>query len=154
MPGSATRAKRQQGSTSDSPTRSYQDESHKPELVFALTRFEGMAGFRDVEKSAQILRALHLPWADDVAWRLESGPAFQTLHAVVAEMLAMSGPGLVDLLAEIGAASVRAEARGHRRRSARPDARGIASASPGRAPGSSRRPRRWSSATPRIRACW
>jgi mannose-6-phosphate isomerase len=27
------------------PTRSYQDPWHKPELLFALTRFEGMAGF-------------------------------------------------------------------------------------------------------------
>ena len=96
-----------------SPARSYQDESHKPELVFALTRFEGMAGFRDVEKSAQILRALHLPWADDVARQLESGPASQTLRAVVTDMLARSGPELTELLAELGAASVRAEERGH-----------------------------------------
>lgn len=96
-----------------SPTRNYQDDSHKPELVFALTRFEGMAGFREVEKSAQILRSLHLPWADEVARQLESGPASQTLRAVVTDMLARSGPELAELLGELGAASVRAEARGH-----------------------------------------
>src|SRR4051812_18807379 len=48
------------------PRRNYRDEFHKPELVLALTRFEGMAGFRDVEKSAQILRLLDSPWARQV----------------------------------------------------------------------------------------
>ena len=40
------------------PERSYQDPFHKPELIFALTRFEGMAGFRDTANSAEILRLL------------------------------------------------------------------------------------------------
>src|SRR3954447_9392828 len=71
------------------PDRSYQDEFHKPELIFALTRFEGMAGFREVERSAQILRLLELPWADEIAERLETGPAFQALHGVVSDLLAM-----------------------------------------------------------------
>lgn len=98
----------------DAPERNYRDEFHKPEMVFALTRFEGMAGFRDVGRSAQILRLLDLPWADEVAWRLESGPAFQALHGVVAEMLSMGGDDLADLLATLGAAALRAEERGHR----------------------------------------
>jgi mannose-6-phosphate isomerase len=85
-----------------SPTRNYKDDFHKPELVFALTRFEGMAGFRDVHKSAQILGFLDLPWADDVARRLESGPAFQTLRSVATDMLALSGDLLADLLRSLG----------------------------------------------------
>ena len=84
------------------PERSYQDPFHKPELIFALTRFEGMAGFRDTAKSAEILRLLDHPWADEIAWRLESGPAFQTLRAVVTDMLSLSGHDLVCLLAELG----------------------------------------------------
>ena len=96
------------------PNRSYQDRFHKPEMVLALTRFEGMAGFRDVEKTAQILRMLGLPWADDVAGRLATGPAFQALRAVVTDMLAMQGPELVDLLASVRKAALDAEARGHR----------------------------------------
>ncbi|MFC7493232.1 MULTISPECIES: mannose-6-phosphate isomerase, class I [unclassified Nocardioides] len=105
-----------------SPTRCYQDKFHKPELILAVTRFEGMAGFRDVESSARILRLLDVPWADDVAWRLEEGSAFQTLREVVTEMLAMEGPGLAKLLSEIRTAAVRAEERGHREdlRSGRP----------------------------------
>jgi mannose-6-phosphate isomerase len=97
-----------------SPQRSYQDRFHKPEMIYALTRFEGMAGFRDVRNSAQILRWLDVPWADDVAWQLEDGPAFQTLRTVVTDMLAMEGPGLTKLLGEIRVAAARAEERGHR----------------------------------------
>ena len=42
-----------------------------PEMIYALTRFEGMAGFRDVLKTAAILRGLGVPWLDEVAARLE-----------------------------------------------------------------------------------
>jgi mannose-6-phosphate isomerase len=66
----------QEGTPIGAPDRSYQDRHHKPELILALTRFEGMAGFRDVEKSARILRMLQHPWADEVADERESGPAF------------------------------------------------------------------------------
>jgi mannose-6-phosphate isomerase len=98
----------------DAPERNYRDHWHKPELVYALTRFEGMAGFRDVEKSAELLRLLNLPWADDVALQLESGPAFQALRGVVTETLALHGKGLRRLLHELGIAAVHAEGRAHR----------------------------------------
>ena len=96
------------------PERSYQDQFHKPELIYALTRFEGMAGFRETEASARILRMLDVPWADESAWRLEDGPAYQALRGVVTDMLAMQGPELEKLLAEIRVAAGRAEERGHR----------------------------------------
>jgi mannose-6-phosphate isomerase len=98
----------------ESPERSYKDPWHKPELLFALTRFEGMAGFRDVPGTAALLRLLHLPWADDVARRLEDGPAHQTLEAVTTETLALSGRGLARTLRDVGHAARHAEARGRR----------------------------------------
>lgn len=98
------------------PDRSYQDESHKPELVVALTRFEGMAGFRDVGKSAAILRMLGLPWADAVADDLTVGEPEKALHTVVAGLLALPGDEVAVLLTEVSAAARRAEAEGHRRR--------------------------------------
>ncbi|MFC9836877.1 mannose-6-phosphate isomerase, class I [Rhodococcus sp. NPDC127530] len=42
----------------DSPVRNYRDDNHKPELVVALTRFEALAGFRDVRRTVELLRAL------------------------------------------------------------------------------------------------
>ena len=96
------------------PDRSYQDMFHKPELIYALTRFEGMAGFRDVESSVRILRMLDVPWADETAWQLEDGPAYQALRGVVSEMLAMSGPEVEKVLSDLRVAAGRAEERGHR----------------------------------------
>lgn len=98
----------------DAPTRSYLDQQHKPELVFALTRFEGMAGFRDVEKSAEILRLLGAPWADHLAQRLEAGPAVQALRAVTTDLLATSADRTEEVLRDIGRAAANAEAVRHR----------------------------------------
>src|SRR6478752_4207325 len=97
-----------------SPERSYQDRHHKPEMIVAITRFEGMAGFRDLEKTARILRLLEHPWADRVAKDLESAPPFQALHGVVSEVLGQDGGALRGLIGEIAAAATAAEARGHR----------------------------------------
>ncbi|MBZ5738513.1 mannose-6-phosphate isomerase, class I [Nocardioides mangrovi] len=96
------------------PDRSYQDHFHKPEMIVAITRFEGMAGFRDVEKTVRILRLLEHPWADRTAKELEAAPPFQALHSVVSQILAESGAGLRDLIGEIAVAATAAEARGHR----------------------------------------
>jgi mannose-6-phosphate isomerase len=95
------------------PERSYQDSFHKPEMIVAITRFEGMAGFRDVEKTVRILRLLEHPWADRVAKELETAPPFQALHTVVSEILDQGGEGLEQLVGEIAAAATVAEERGH-----------------------------------------
>ena len=40
------------------PTRNYRDRSHKPELLVALGQFEALAGFRSVEDTVELMRAL------------------------------------------------------------------------------------------------
>src|SRR4051794_33616207 len=98
--------------------RSYQDASHKPELIYALTRFEGMAGFRDTTRTAAILRMFELPWLDAVAAELAVTPTpFQSLRRVVSEMLATSGEELHERLQQLRIAAEGAEARAHRPRS-------------------------------------
>ena len=97
----------------DAPERNYRDPFHKPELIFAVTRFEGMAGFRDVDKTAAILRLLDTPWADQTAHRLTDGPAYQALRAVVTDLLAMGPDALCAVLANIAHAAQDAEQRGH-----------------------------------------
>ncbi len=100
----------------DAAERNYRDSFHKPELVLAVTRFEGMAGFREIDKTTRILRLLGTPWAEATADRLADGPAYQALHAVVSDILAM-GPGeLAAALADIRSAAQGAEERSHRHR--------------------------------------
>ncbi|MFE4198446.1 mannose-6-phosphate isomerase, class I [Paenarthrobacter sp. NPDC056912] len=43
------------------PQRSFKDKHHKPEMVFAITSFEGLAGFRPLREVALILEALGKP---------------------------------------------------------------------------------------------
>ena len=95
--------------------RSYQDASHKPELIYALTRFEGMAGFRDTANTAVILRMFQLPWLDAVAADLtDTLTPFQSLRRVVTEMLSTSGGELHERLRQLRVAAEEAEARAHR----------------------------------------
>jgi mannose-6-phosphate isomerase len=95
----------------DAPTRSYPDPWHKPELVVALSRFDGVAGFRDVGRTAGILRLLSLPWADEVAGRLLNGPPELALRSVVTDTLALSGPALSELVGDVGAAARRSSVK-------------------------------------------
>lgn len=97
-----------------SPERSYQDTSRKPELLFALTRFEGMAGFRDAARSAALLRLLPVPWAQETAERLVDGAADVALRSVVNSTLHLAGKPLARLLTDLGDAARHAEARARR----------------------------------------
>ncbi|AKH65204.1 MULTISPECIES: mannose-6-phosphate isomerase [Photorhabdus] len=42
----------------DSPERNYKDDNHKPELVYALTPFRAMNGFRPLNEIAQLLEVV------------------------------------------------------------------------------------------------
>jgi mannose-6-phosphate isomerase len=98
----------------DAPERTYPDSSHKPELIYALTRFEGMAGFRDPVKTAAILRGLQLPWLDETAATIEASTTpFQTLRGVVTDMLSLKGQHLSHRLQQLRAAAAAAELRLH-----------------------------------------
>ncbi|WP_323791934.1 mannose-6-phosphate isomerase, class I [Nocardioides sp.] len=98
----------------DAGHRNYKDRWHKPELIFALTRFEGLAGFRDVDRTVEILGLLHLPWAEQLAARLQDGAADERLREVVTETLALQGRPLSRLLGQVGDAARHAGARARR----------------------------------------
>ncbi len=40
------------------PHRTYKDANHKPELIYALERFEALSGFRPLDEARDVLRAL------------------------------------------------------------------------------------------------
>jgi len=45
----------------DAPHRSYRDDSHKPELLCALSPFHALVGFREVSRTVRLLESLSLP---------------------------------------------------------------------------------------------
>ncbi|MDO5752811.1 mannose-6-phosphate isomerase, class I [Arthrobacter sp.] len=42
----------------DAPHRSYKDDNHKPEMLFALTDFKALCGFRPCAEAAELFRAV------------------------------------------------------------------------------------------------
>ncbi len=48
------------------PNRNYRDRNHKPELAYALTRFEALVGFRAPRRIAAVIRDLHAPLTDEI----------------------------------------------------------------------------------------
>ena len=97
----------------DSPSRNYKDELHKPELLFALTPFRALCGFRSV---SSVLADLELlggfdEWKDQLAggirptfeWLISRGAGVSSLiSSLVAAAALVDGPrfALVGELAD------------------------------------------------------
>lgn len=56
------------------PERSYRDDNHKPELVYALGRLDAMVGFRAPRRAAELLADLDAPLAADLHALLVDDP--------------------------------------------------------------------------------
>jgi len=71
----------------DAPNRNYKDRSHKPEMIYALTPFETLCGFRRTEESVRLLDDLAAPELDDVRSELTGRPGAAGLRSVVCGLL-------------------------------------------------------------------
>ncbi|WP_280238058.1 mannose-6-phosphate isomerase, class I [Nocardia abscessus] len=106
----------------DSPLRNYRDDSHKPELVVALDRFEALAGFREPHRTVALLRALAVDSLHSYCELLAAQPdsaGLRTLFTtwitlpqhVLATLLPAVLDGCVRYLSGKGAREFTAEAR-------------------------------------------
>ena len=86
------------GLAPDSPERNYKDANHKPEMVCALTPFDGFFGFRPVVQTAEFWRALDVAGLLALLDRLLGDGG---LRDVVAALLTMSDDAVEQLLAEL-----------------------------------------------------
>lgn len=71
-----------------SPRRNYRDRNHKPEMIFALTRFEAFAGFRAPRRAIEVLENLNAPLAREMREILRANPGYRGLRAVARKLLA------------------------------------------------------------------
>ncbi|WP_323451881.1 mannose-6-phosphate isomerase, class I [Streptomyces yaizuensis] len=71
----------------DAPHRNYRDTNHKPELICALTPFEGLCGFRSAPATADLLAGLGVdslkPYADLLRARPEEAALREVLTAIL-----------------------------------------------------------------------
>ncbi|MEV2213626.1 mannose-6-phosphate isomerase, class I [Streptomyces sp. NPDC050997] len=71
----------------DAPHRNYKDANHKPELICALTEFDGLCGFRDPADAADLLDGLGIdalkPYVDLLHARPEDAALREVLTAIL-----------------------------------------------------------------------
>ncbi len=92
----------------DSPTRTYRDPNHKPELICALTPFETKCGFRPLEATRELFAALGGGPLAEMAQRLGQPGTDAEVVADILGWLLRSGP---ERGAELAAATVNAAAQ-------------------------------------------
>ena len=56
------------------PDRTFRDDQHKPELIYALTRFEGLSGFRKPQRILELLEGLAGPLPAAIRTSLTARP--------------------------------------------------------------------------------
>ncbi|MEE1756435.1 mannose-6-phosphate isomerase, class I [Streptomyces sp. SP18CS02] len=91
----------------DAPHRNYRDGNHKPEMIVALTPFDGLCGFRAPGECAGLLGALGLEELEPYRAALATSPEEPALREVFSTFLEQ-GAGLVEAVAR----AVAREARG------------------------------------------
>ena len=80
----------------DAPHRVYKDDTHKPEMVYALTTFDSLIGFRPTAEILRVLAPLGTPLTNRLADDLRADPGFAGIVRRVEWLLS----------SEIGAAEV------------------------------------------------
>lgn len=71
--------------------RSFHDDQHKPEMIFALTRFEGLCGFRSPRRVLELLEPLGGPLAERIRGALVADPTARGTQAAFEAVLEARG---------------------------------------------------------------
>ena len=94
----------------DDPRRSYRDRNHKPELVYALSPFEALVGFRAPRRAAEILEGVDHPTARQLHKVVTSDPTsagMQEAFTLLVSEATRPGPDEVHDLADAFRARLR-----------------------------------------------
>src|ERR1700689_1705336 len=86
------RAENERGLAPDDPARNYVDDWPKPELLYALTPFEVLAGLRSPADAARFLRALEVGRLAPLAAQLETATSPQVLADALGTILSWPRP--------------------------------------------------------------
>ncbi|MCX5391049.1 mannose-6-phosphate isomerase, class I [Streptomyces sp. NBC_00094] len=91
----------------DAPQRTYKDANHKPELICALTPFEGLCGFRVPAESADLIAALGVDSLKPYVDLLHAHPEEAALREVLTALLTADPTEMAHTVAEAAAAADR-----------------------------------------------
>lgn len=85
----------------DAPHRNYRDRNHKPELVYALSTFEALCGFRAPRRAAELFDGLDAPLARELHEILVAEPAPEGIRAAFRRLLEPSTRPTPDEVLEV-----------------------------------------------------
>ncbi|WP_306330029.1 mannose-6-phosphate isomerase, class I [Streptomyces venezuelae] len=91
----------------DAPHRTYKDANHKPELICALTPFEGLCGFRTPADAADLLAALGVDSLKPYVDLLHAHPEEAALREVLTALLTADPDEMAHTVTEAAAAADR-----------------------------------------------
>jgi mannose-6-phosphate isomerase len=91
----------------DAPHRNYKDPSHKPELICALTPFDGLCGFRPETEAAELLASLEVDSLDSYVDILHGHPDTGALREVLTAILTADRTVMARAVTQAAAAADR-----------------------------------------------
>lgn len=91
----------EQGIALDAPNRNYKDANHKPELVYALTFYKAMNGFREIEHIIALFEAANIRSLEDELASLKCTPNAIGLGQFFSDVMTLSGEKKQAALSEL-----------------------------------------------------
>ncbi|MEU0812379.1 mannose-6-phosphate isomerase, class I [Streptomyces sp. NPDC005970] len=91
----------------DAAHRNYKDANHKPELICALTPFDGLCGFRDADQAGELLAALEVDSLKPYVDVLHAHPESHALREVLTAVLTADREAIADTVHQAAAAAER-----------------------------------------------
>ncbi|WP_328363473.1 mannose-6-phosphate isomerase, class I [Streptomyces sp. NBC_00445] len=91
----------------DAPHRNYKDANHKPELICALTEFDGLCGFRDPAQAADLLAGLGVDSLKPYVDLLRAHPEEAALREVLTAVLSADREEMAHTVTAAAAACAR-----------------------------------------------
>jgi mannose-6-phosphate isomerase len=98
----------------DAPHRNYKDANHKPEMICALTPFDGLCGFRHPAEAAELLEGLGVNTLKPYADILRARPEDEALREVLAAVLGADREEMARTVEEATEAAARLATEGGR----------------------------------------
>ncbi len=75
------------GKPLEAPDRTYKDPHHKPEMVYALTTFDTLVGFRTTAEILRVMSGINTPLTRRLADGLHAAPGFSGIVDLVGQLL-------------------------------------------------------------------
>jgi mannose-6-phosphate isomerase len=91
----------------DAGHRNYKDANHKPELICALTEFDGLCGFRDPSQTADLLAGLEVDSLKPYVDLLRAHPEEAALREVLTAVLSADRDDMARTVTEAATACAR-----------------------------------------------